>query len=207
MLVAAFPVSQWLVGTSLAGHSCGNSAGSTPASLLPTLSGGPVAERRVANDDRECKRHGQSPRRGSPAGRRPPSLRVVATWCRMPALRNGGLAGIRTRDLQIKSPLLYQLSYEPALRCGKTRALCATTLSVKPCQQLPRRQMRHGIAPVGCNLNDRCEHEFSLAKFGMRDRQSRRRPDAAAPPDNIEVKWPIPPTAAGATTCSAFDCF
>ena len=27
----------------------------------------------------------------------------------------GGLAGIRTRDLQIKSPLLYQLSYEPDL--------------------------------------------------------------------------------------------
>jgi hypothetical protein len=25
----------------------------------------------------------------------------------------GGLAGIRTRDLQIKSPLLYRLSYEP----------------------------------------------------------------------------------------------
>src|ERR1700761_6846061 len=28
----------------------------------------------------------------------------------------GGLAGIRTRDLQIKSPLLYRLSYEPGPR-------------------------------------------------------------------------------------------
>lgn len=31
----------------------------------------------------------------------------------------GGLGGNRTRDLQIKSPLLYRLSYEPQQLCER----------------------------------------------------------------------------------------
>jgi hypothetical protein len=40
----------------------------------------------------------------------PRAFRSLNGW---PRGSRGGLAGIRTRDLQIKSPLLYRLSYEP----------------------------------------------------------------------------------------------
>jgi hypothetical protein len=120
LLPATFPVSQWYADGSLAGHSCGNSAIFPMASLLSALSGRPVAGKRVADGAVRCKRRGKAA----------PWIVGFATSAVLGAmrisvansssrLRNGGLAGIRTRDLQIKSPLLYQLSYEPALRWGK----------------------------------------------------------------------------------------
>lgn len=41
--LSTFPVAQWCYGEELAGYSCGNSAGFSPASLLSTLSRRPGA--------------------------------------------------------------------------------------------------------------------------------------------------------------------
>jgi hypothetical protein len=57
-------------------------------------------------------------------------------------LRNGGLAGIRTRDLQIKSPLLYRLSYEPTLR-GRPRPILVRAFG----QVVPASVGRSGASP------------------------------------------------------------
>ncbi len=49
-----------------------------------------------------------------PVGVRSPAA-VAAASCRVTRRISGGAAGARTRDLRIKSPLLYQLSYRPTL--------------------------------------------------------------------------------------------
>ena len=117
MFGPTFPVSQWCIGASLAGHSCGNSAIFPMASLLSALSGRPIAGKRIAVVAVQCKRRGKAAPWivGGPTSAVLGALRISGANSSS-RLRNGGLAGIRTRDLQIKSPLLYQLSYEPILR-------------------------------------------------------------------------------------------
>ncbi len=114
MFGPTFSVSQWCIEASLAGHSCGNSAIFPMASLLSSLSGRPVAKERVGEVGRECKRHGKAaPWIVSCATSAVLGGLRISVANSSSHLRSGGLAGIRTRDLQIKSPLLYQLSYEP----------------------------------------------------------------------------------------------
>jgi hypothetical protein len=200
----SFPVA---VGKKLAGHSCGNSAIFPMASLLSALSGRPVAGRRVADGAVRCKCRGKAASsvvrlRLTSAVLGALRISVANSSSR---LRNGGLAGIRTRDLQIKSPLLYQLSYEPTYARWEAVPLCAATLLVKPCQQLSRGQMRHRVAPIGGDFAQGREDEAARAEFSMRDGEAGRGPDAAAPRDNVEIKRPIPPTTSGAATVRTFD--
>ena len=122
--------------------------------------------------------------------------------------RNGGLAGIRTRDLQIKSPLLYRLSYEPDPRtAGKAKPLCAGAFPVKTRKQLSYGQMGDRVAPVGRDLDKRGDHEPTGAERGMRDAQGARRPDAARPADDVEIEGPVAPAAARAAAMCALDSF
>jgi hypothetical protein len=50
--------------------------------------------------------------------------------------------------------------------------LCASEPSVKSCQQLPRGQMGHRVAPVGGDFDKGGEDEAALAKFGVGDCQA-----------------------------------
>jgi hypothetical protein len=91
------------------------------------------------------------------------------------------------------------------MRVGNALPLCAGTLSVKPCQQLPRGQMRYRIAPIGGDFAQGHKDKAALAKLGMRDGEAGRRPNATAPRDNVEIKRPIPPATTATSAVGAFD--
>ena len=65
--------------------------------------------------------------------------------------------------------------------------------------------MRDRVTPIGRDFAQRRKDKAALAKFGVRDGQGRRCPDAAAPTDNVEIERTIAPTLAGAATRFSLD--
>src|SRR6266566_1707724 len=115
---------------------------------------------------------------------------IAGNLPRMSSADNGGLedgndepAGDRTRDLRIKSPLLYQLSYRLARRkiAGEV-TFCAYVSGDQPnLQRLRHRSLgcdvpSHGKRAIRCVVP-----RYVCAPFSRTDRRTNSRIDAAGP--------------------------
>lgn len=100
----------------------------------------------------------------------------------------GGSAGIRTRDLSIKSRLLYRLSYGPT-----SRHLGAGAPPVNRVEQRKRRAPRHRIAPMRGHLRQRGQDEATRTILGVRHDKSGARPAAARPEHDVQIDYPRTP--------------
>lgn len=67
--------------------------------------------------------------------------------------------------------------------------------------------MRDGVAPFGCDLDQRCQYEPAVAKCRMGNTQVRRCPYTARPADDVEVEHPVAPAPSAAATVRTFDRF
>ena len=85
---------------------------------------------------------------------------------------DGGSAGARTRDLSIKSRLLYQLSYGPPP--SWTAHLVSRLPSVNHLCQLADRPMGQRIAPLRDQRGEGPQHEAAGAERGVRHGESGR---------------------------------
>ena len=70
------------------------------------------------------------------------------------------------------------------------RGASARRLAAQHRQQLAHRPSRHRIAPVGCDLRQRLQHESPLPESRMRHDQIRRLDDVVAVQDQIQIERP-----------------
>lgn len=115
----------------------------------------------------------------------------------------GGSAGARTRDLSIKSRLLYQLSYGPSHGSKPVRG---GARAGQPGMKLTHCQPAVRIAPLRCDRTGRRQHESARSERRMRDGERRAAPAPPRPGDDVEVDHARPPAPPVASAERALDC-